>query len=144
MILYLDASALVKRYIAEKGSDQVYAWINYADMIATSIISRTEVVAAFSRASRMKNLSEEDTQKAITAFRSEWESFPRLPVTEMTVARGDNLAWELGLRGYDAIHLASAIILQEEINFPITMVTFDRQLWEAAKALGLVILPNLL
>ena len=144
MILYLDTSALVKRYIAEKGSDQVYAWINNADMIATSIISRTEAVAAFSRAFRMKILSEEDTQKAITAFRSEWESFPRLPLTEMTVARGDNLAWELGLRGYDAIHLASAIILQEEINFPITMVTFDRQLWEAATTMGLGILPDLL
>ncbi len=60
----------------------------------------------------------------------------------MTVARGDNLAWQLGLRGYDAIHLASAIILQEEINSPITMFTFDRQLWEAAKTVGLGTLPN--
>jgi predicted nucleic acid-binding protein len=142
MILYMDASALVKRYIEEAGSDQVSDWINNADMIATSIISRTEVVAALSRAFRMKIITEEGAQKAISLFHSEWESIPRLPVTEMTVARGDNLAWQLGLRGYDAIHLASAIILQEEINSPITMFTFDRQLWEAAKTVGLGTLPN--
>lgn len=142
MILYMDASALVKRYIEEVGSDQVSDWINNADMIATSIISRTEVVAALSRAFRMKIIAEEDAQKAISLFHSDWESIPRLPITEITVARGDNLAWQLGLRGYDAIHLASAIILQEEINSPITMFTFDRQLWEAAKTVGLGTLPN--
>lgn len=142
MILYLDASALVKRYIAETGSDQVNTWIKDADILATSLISRTEVVAAFSRAYRMKILTDRNAKNAIMMFRSEWESFPRLPVNEATVARGDTLTWELGLRCYDAIHLASALIWQEVFDTPVTMSTFDRQLWEAAKTAGLGILPN--
>jgi hypothetical protein len=30
--------------------------------------------------------------------------------TEVLVARADELAWELGLRGYEAVHLASALV----------------------------------
>ncbi len=142
MILYLDASALVKRYIAETGSEQVNAWINNADIVVTSIVSRTEVVAAISRAFRMQILTEGDAKKAIMIFRSEWEILQRLPVTKVTVARGDSLAWELGLRGYDALHLASALLWQETLDIPTTLATYDRQLWEAANNSGLGLLPN--
>lgn len=46
MILYLDASALVKRYIAELGSAEVAMAITTADVVGTSIISRAETAAA--------------------------------------------------------------------------------------------------
>ena len=43
MILCLDASALVKRYIQEKASQDVNAWIEAADMVVTGLITRIEV-----------------------------------------------------------------------------------------------------
>jgi predicted nucleic acid-binding protein len=52
--LYLDASALVKRYIAEVGSEQVRGWITSADKVVTGLITRVEVAAANARAQRMK------------------------------------------------------------------------------------------
>ena len=46
MIVYLDASALVKRYVEEAGSDEVASLIDGATVVGTSIVSRAEVAAA--------------------------------------------------------------------------------------------------
>jgi len=55
MIVYLDARALVKRYIAEEGSDEVAALIGEGSAIGTAIISRAEVAAALTKAVRMRS-----------------------------------------------------------------------------------------
>ena len=52
MIAYLDASALVKRYIVEGGSNETIALTAEAEMTATSIVSRAEVAAALAKAVR--------------------------------------------------------------------------------------------
>jgi uncharacterized protein len=74
-------------------------------------------------------------------FRSEWESFHRLPITENTVVRGDALAVEHNLRGYDATHLACALIWQETLGMPVTLASFDNQLNEAARGVQMACLP---
>lgn len=142
MILYLDASALVKRYIAEAGSQDVNAWIAAAESLATSLITRTEVAAALTRAYRLKLITGEETQRALQIFRSEWESLLRLPLNEATVARGDFLACEHGLRGYDAIHLATALLWKETLGLPVTLATYDRQLLEIGRLVKLEVLPE--
>jgi predicted nucleic acid-binding protein len=141
MILYLDASALVKRYIAEIGSDRVNAWITEAEAVVTCLITRAEVAAALTRANRMKLISVSETQAALELFRSEWERLQRLPVQEATVARADFLACSYALRGYDAVHLAAAVLWQEMLRETITLATYDNQLSEAARLLGMAVLP---
>ena len=56
--------------------------------------------------------------------------------------RAGNLAWEHNLRGYDAVHLAAALSWGEALNAPVTLATFDRQLWQAAKMQGLRAYPD--
>ena len=141
MILYLESSALVKRYIQEKGSQDVNTWIEAADMVVTGLISRVEVAAAIARAGRMKLITPDESLAALRQLRSEWESFHRLPITENTVARGDSLAVAHDLRGYDATHLACALIWQETLGMPVTLASFDSQLIEAAKAVQMAYLP---
>lgn len=142
MILYLDGSALVKRYIAENSSDQVNGWIGAADMVVTCLITRVEVAAAIAGAQRMKILAPEEAAAALRLFRSEWESFQRLPITENTVVRGDFLACEHNLRGFDATHLACALIWQETLGLPLTLATFDGQLIQAATEVKMGFLPS--
>lgn len=142
MIVYLDASALVKRYISEDGSPEVNALITRADSTVTNLISRAEVTAAIMRASRMEIISREDALQAIEFFRSEWETLQRLPATEATVARADSLVSNYDLRGYDAVHLAAALIWGEAIVETITMATYDHNLWNVARKAGLDIWPN--
>ena len=141
MILYLDASALVKRYIQEKASQDVTAWIEAADMVVIGLISRVEVAAAIARAGRRMLITPDETLAALRQFRSEWESFLRLPITENTVVRGDALAVEYNLMGYDATHVACALIWQETLGMPVTLASFDSQLIEAARGVQMAHLP---
>ena len=142
MILYLDASALVKRYVAEPGSIAVADAITQADVVGTSLISRAETVAALAKAVRVGILTKEDAYGAVLLFRSEWPIFVRVQATETLLVRADTLAWELGLRGYDAVQLASALIWQESMEQQIVLATFDRQLGEAAHQRGLTTFPE--
>ena len=141
MNLYLDTSALIKRYVNEAGSSNVYDWIRSADDKATTMVTRAEMSAGFNRLLRMKHLSQKDYEDTLEEFRADWWDYHRLPVTEPLVARADRLACEHILRGYDAIHLAAALTLQELLSLPVTLVTYDRELAEAAQASGMAVLP---
>ena len=142
MILYLDTSALIKRYIKETGSLDVADWLFSANDTATVLITRAEMSAAFNRLLRMKYISQEDHIKALTEFRLDWMYYHRLPITEPLVARADTLACEHNLSGYDAIHLAAAINWQDLLSLPVTLVTYDKELASAARAMGMAVLPE--
>jgi predicted nucleic acid-binding protein len=140
--LYLDASALVKRYVDEGGSRRVHRIIAESQMVATAVVSRAEVGAALAKAVRLGVLTPEAGQLSVSAFRFEWPAIVRLPITESVAARADSLAWEHGLRGYDAVHLAAALHWADLVDAPVTMATFDRQLWGAAASVGLTLVPE--
>ncbi|HZV46147.1 MAG TPA: type II toxin-antitoxin system VapC family toxin [Thermodesulfovibrionales bacterium] len=142
MIVYLDASALVKRYVAETGSQTVTSLITKANTIGTAAISRAEVSSALGKATRMKVLSHAEAASALQVFTADWENLIRLQITEVLVARAATLAWDHGLRGYDAVHLAAATFWQEMLGDPVVLVTFDRQLWLGASITGLIAWPE--
>ncbi len=142
MIVYLHASALVKRYVTESGSPEVGDLIAEAAVVGTTILSRVEVAAALAKAARMKLLARRDAASALRIFNSEWEAFVRLQMTEVVVSRAASLAWEHDLRGYDAAHLASALFWQNMLGEPVTVASYDHQLWDAANASGLVAWPE--
>jgi len=141
MILYLDASALVKHYVAEPGSAEVNEAISQAEVVSTALISRAEVVAALARAVRTGALTPEDAAHSLQVFRDEWPDLVRVQITEFVIARADAFAWEHGLRGYDAVHLAAASVWQDMIGDRVTLATFDRRLWAAAQQVGLAAYP---
>ena len=141
MIVYLDASALVKRYIAEAGSPEVEALIGEAQAIGTAVISRAEVAAALARAARIGLVAREAGAKALQAFNADWEHLIRLQLNEPLAARAAALAWEHGLRGYDSVHLASALVWSETLRETVAVATYDRELWRGAKASGLSAWP---
>ena len=142
MIAYLDASALVKRYLVERGSRETTALTAESEMTATSIVSRAEVAAALAKAARAGLVTRDVARNAQRSFDGDWQDLVRVPVTEALVERADTLAWEHGLRGYDAVQLASALTWQESVGEEIVLATFDQQLWEAAKRTGVTSWPE--
>jgi predicted nucleic acid-binding protein len=142
VILYLDASAIVKRYITESRSKEVVALIDDAAAVATSIVSRAEVAAAFARAVRLGVLDDAGGRRAQRRFAREWPDFVRTAVTEPLVARAETLAWNHGLCGYDAVQLASALAWQDAIGQDVLLATFDQQLTRAAPEIGLRVWPE--
>ncbi len=144
MIAYLDASALVKRYVAEAGSTEVNGLISEAEALGTAVISRAEVSAALAKAVRVKSVSKDAGTSALQAFTADWHNLIRLQLTEVLVARAAGLAWEHGLRGYDAVHLAAALFWHETLDEAVTLATYDRELWIGAKRSGLSVWPSAL
>jgi len=137
VILYLDSSALVKRYVSEPGSQETKAAIEAASVVGTAVVSRAEVAAALAKAVRMDALTQSEAWASLQVFRAEWNNFVQVQVNQMVVARADTLAWEQGLRGYNAVHLASALIWQESMHQAVTCFTFDLRLWNTARSVGL-------
>ncbi|GBC96221.1 Ribonuclease VapC49 [bacterium HR16] len=142
MILYLDASALVKCYVEEQGSHDVVRLIQASEIAGTGVLSRAEVVAAIARATRIGSISREDGELAIAAFEADWANLVRLQTTEAIIAQAARLAWQKGLRGYDAVHLACAMTWRDALQRPVTMVTYDRELWQGAQEEGLDLFPH--
>jgi uncharacterized protein len=142
VIVYLDASALVKRYVAERGSRETRELSTKADVVATSLITRAEVAAALARAVRLGIIEPDSGRKAQRAFASQWPDIAKVPVSEALISRAEALAWDFALRGYDAVQLASALTWQEAVGAEITLATFDRQLWDAGKKGGVRIWPE--
>jgi predicted nucleic acid-binding protein len=141
MILYLDASALVKRYVAELGSEEVNAAISRADVTGTALVSRAEVAAALAKAVRVNALTREEALASLQVFRNEWPDLVRVQVTELVIARAGTFAWDHGLRGYDAVHLAAASVWQDALGERVTLATFDRYLWNVTQPVGLEAYP---
>jgi predicted nucleic acid-binding protein len=141
VILYLDASALVKRYVAEAGSAEVGTAVSQAATTGTSLVSRAEAAAALGKAVRVNALSQEEALAALQVFRNDWVDLVRIQLTEMVVARADSLAWDYGLRGYDAVQLASALAWQDALGEQVTMAAFDKHLWTVAESVGLIAYP---
>ena len=92
MIAYLDASAVVKRYLFERGSRKTIALTAESEMIATSIVTRAEVAAALAKAARSGLVTEDRARSAQRSFAGDWPDLVRVPVTEALVERADTLA----------------------------------------------------
>ena len=101
--MYLDASALVKRYLDERGSRDTIALTAESEMVATAIVSRAEVAAGLARAARAGLIAPDRAQRAQRSFARDWSDLVRVPVTEALMEHAETLAWEHGLRGYDAV-----------------------------------------
>lgn len=142
MILYLDTSALVKRYVMEAGSKEVNALIEQAETVGSTVLARVEMASALAKSVHMNWVDAQDADNAWQDFLAHWQSFARLSVTPVLVERASRLAWEHGLRGYDATHFAAALLWQETLEIPITLATYDRELWLAAKKATVVVWPE--
>ena len=142
MNIYLDTSALVKLYIDEDGSDIVNDHTDRATIVSTSRIAYAEVLSAFIRCKDEKVLSKNNYDKCITCFKFDWEMYFVIEVSEKIVEIAGNLIESHSIRGFDSIHLASAMVLRKEINQSIDFMCWDNRLLEAAKKEGFKACPQ--
>jgi predicted nucleic acid-binding protein len=90
VIAYLDASALVKRYVAERGSRETIDFTARAEVVATSLISRTEVAAA-----RAETLAWDHALRGYDAVQlASALSWQESVGTAITLATFDRQLWE--------------------------------------------------
>ena len=139
MILYLDTSSLVKLYIEEEGSPMVRRQVSEAEAVATSSVAYVEARAAFAGKHRERELSKDEYRYVVDDFCGEWGTYLAIDVSEAVIALAGDLAERHDLRGFDAIHLASALVLRDRLQSPVAFSCADDRLQAAAKAEGLSI-----
>ena len=144
MYYYFDTSGLVKLYISETGSQWALGILknskrssNPACRIAFSKISIVELASALTRLERQHTISQQQRLFLYNRFLDDTENcFRLLNLTDETIKLAASMAQKLALRGYDAVHLASAQMLNNVLisyRAPaITFVSADKQLCQAA------------
>lgn len=139
MILYLDTSALVKLYVRERGSARTRRQANGAHAIATSVVAYAEARAAFGRLLRERPGSRRRHRGRIADLDRDWLRYLRVELTPAVGRSAGELAERHGLRGFEAIHLASALWLKSAYSGELLFAAFDQRLLAGARAAGLVI-----
>lgn len=138
MILYLDTSSLLKLYLEEEHSDLVRSWAGRAEVLFTVRVAYPEMMSALARRWRAGDLDESELRALQQAVSADWDQLGIVDINETAAAE---LAIRLGLRGYDAIHLAAAIeVVAGSESVPAFFSSFDHQLNQAARTEGLAVL----
>jgi predicted nucleic acid-binding protein len=127
--LYLDSSALVKRYVAERGSEDVVRAMDAADIWSSCRIAFVETV----RAVGLRVGSD-----GVRRIEDEWRNVDVVELDRSLAERAAEIALCTGLRTLDAIHLAAALSVPGESPL---FVTWDARLHRAAREHGLRTLP---
>jgi predicted nucleic acid-binding protein len=144
--LYLDTSAIVKRYAAEKGSAWLQNLVNPSagNTVLLSEITIAEFAAAISAKSRANTLSLADRTNIINLFLLHCNIEYQLTAANRNVVDDAvNLVQNHPLRGYDAVQLSTALNAKTLLaNAGITdfiFITADKTLITAATAEGLAV-----
>ena len=145
---YLDTSAVVKCYVREKGTGWVLSLTvrpvpsRPPDEFVTALITVAEGGAALAKRQRMGEITAVEQKILFKRLLADSKGqYSLLPVDEPTVERAAGLTQRHPLRGYDAVHLATALILRDtlvtaRLSAPI-FVCADANLCTVARAEGL-------
>lgn len=123
-LIYADTSALVKLVQDEKESAELRQWLSrHQPIIATSDLTTTELL----RVCRM------NVPDALPEVMQMLDGLIRIPLSR-SLCRSAGISVPLPLRSLDALHVATAMLLGEEIQ---AVLTYDRQMINGAHAVGL-------
>lgn len=134
MIVYFDTSAIVPIVIEEASSLTASRLWDDADRVVSSRLVYVEGRAALAMARRMDRLEDDELRIAVQDFESLHEQLDIVEVTTVLVHDAGSLAERFALRGYDAVHLASAQLVQDP---DLVLAAGDLSLLNAAQALGI-------
>ncbi|HXG22836.1 MAG TPA: type II toxin-antitoxin system VapC family toxin [Methylomirabilota bacterium] len=137
MIYYLDTSALVKRYYEENGSAWVHSLFQPENVLMASRVAYAELLAALARKRREKEITETNFTHAAESFQQKWKEFVVAEVMEAVFTDLLTLVKRHPLRGFDAIHLCTALWFRKRPKADILFACADRNLLTAAETEGL-------
>jgi predicted nucleic acid-binding protein len=128
--LYVDSSALLKRYVDEPDSDRA------VDLLASDpvlVTGRHTVVEVRRNLGRL--LAATDATAARRAFGDDLASFAVVELDAATCELAATIAEQTGVRTLDALHLGAA----RRLGTAVTFLTFDVRQATAARSLGMAV-----
>ncbi len=145
-VYYLDTSALIKRYVQEKGTIWVTAITDRGAGNDLSTVSLTgpEMIATFFRKARGGTITRAQAIIIAHNFAVDWQQqYQALVVSESIINLAMDIAKKHALCGYDSVHLAAALKLHQDRQAmqlsTLTSVSADIEQLQAAQAEGLIV-----
>lgn len=132
MRVFFDSSAFVKRYISEAGTDSVLDWCDRATEIGLSGIALPEIISAFCRLRREGKIDNTQYRQLKSLLLADIEDAAVCDLTPAVLAQSVASLENNVLRGMDAIHIGSAVVLKAEV-----FISADLRQREAAARAGL-------
>ncbi len=132
MTLYVDTSALLKRYVAEPQSDLVDEILGGDSSLVTARHTMVEL-----RRHLPRHLTGAALMEARRDALDDWAMFAIVELDSTTCEIAATVAEQTGVRTLDALHLAAA----RRLGTSVSLFTFDRHQAAAARGLGLPVLP---
>ncbi|MHC4871274.1 MAG: type II toxin-antitoxin system VapC family toxin [Planctomycetota bacterium] len=130
--LFVDSSALAKKYIYEYGSEKLEKYLQEASQLAISVILVPEVISGLNRRVREKKIAKSDYKKIKTQLFDNVRDSIVLQLTPSVMSISVKLLELNKLRAMDSLHIACALEWKSDI-----FVTADKQQYKAAKNAGL-------
>lgn len=123
--------------ISERGSDLAQELWASSYKGASSVLAYAEGAAALAAGRRSSRLTDALYSGALDRFERTYEQLIAIAVDERLTRSAGSLAAKFALRGYDAVHLATALALAEQ---DVALVSWDRELCQAGSEAGLTVL----
>ncbi len=141
MILYVDSSALMRRYLNRPGREEMGSRLSESELVATATLPQVEVAASLTRLAKGGVITLRDAAHAIHRLEQDRDAMWLIPINSVVVGRAYHLGQQYGLKGYDAVHLAAATTVRAVVGQSVELATFDAQLWAAGAVEGLEVWP---
>jgi hypothetical protein len=132
LITYVDTSTLLKRLLAEPGSEVADAIWVAADVLASATLVVVEARAALAAAQRSGRLTVAELRHAKADLVELLDEVAFVEITHTLVDEAADLAEAEALRSYDAVHLAAALTIEADL-----ITSSDTALCDAAHRRGL-------
>ncbi|MCY7402399.1 MAG: type II toxin-antitoxin system VapC family toxin [Nocardioides sp.] len=137
-MVYLDTSALVRLVFDEPGSELAAELWDRAESVVSSELIYPEVGAAVAAAHRQGRIDGDTLRSAVDTIDALCSQLSILGLDHELAHTAGDLAETHGLRGYDAVHLATALGVDSD---SLLVATWDRELARGAVEAGCSVSP---
>lgn len=135
-LAYFDTSALVKHYVREAGSSRVRALLVSYEFLS-SAITPVELHSALQRRHRQGDITQTNYDSVVVRIASDRSYWQLVGLVPQVLTKAEELVATQNLRTLDAIHLASALIIQDSLRTSIPFVSADARQLTAAQSYNL-------
>lgn len=132
MPVYVDTSALLKRYLEEPDSDAADAHLASDFAWFSGRHTYVEVRRNLARA-----VGGEDLVRIRDAFESDWRRTTIIELDEIICRLAADIGEQTGLRSLDSLHLGAATRVGPDV---VSFLTFDVRQAQVARQMGFVVL----
>ncbi len=138
---FFDTSAWLKRYQIEEDSSLIRVALLGAEAVALSHLAYPETRSAMARLVRERRWTAARHELEVARLERHWREAVCIPSDRPLATAAGALAERHALKGADAVHLASALRLSDQLEEPTMFWCFDRSLRRAASEAGLPVAP---